>query len=132
RIKRFKQDCLVIAPHPYYCNPLLFFFKNSLHEKLKQNIDAFDAIEFSHFYWRAYNPNKKAVEIAKECQKTIIGNGDVHRLYQFNYTYSMIDAEKNIERIFSALRAGNVKLVTQELPFHTFLWLAILNMLSLT
>jgi len=36
RIKQLKQDCLVIAPHPYYSNPLLFFFKNSLHEKLEQ------------------------------------------------------------------------------------------------
>ncbi|MFH1072297.1 MAG: PHP domain-containing protein, partial [Nanoarchaeota archaeon] len=25
RINQLKQDCLVIAPHPYYCNPLLFF-----------------------------------------------------------------------------------------------------------
>src|ERR1043165_3159390 len=48
-----------IAPHPYYV------FGGSMGKKLVEKIDCFDAIELCHFWSRVFNPNRRAVEVAK-------------------------------------------------------------------
>ena len=120
KIKSLKDDCIVIAPHPFYRYPLNPF-KKYLGKSLPRIIKAFDGIEFAHFYYPGFTRNKKAVALAKKHKLPLIGSGDVHRLYQANYTYSMIDAKKDAGSVLDAIRKNKIHLLTQPLPFRIFL-----------
>ncbi len=78
----------------------------------------FDALEYCHFYSTRINFNQKALEVCQSHGFPLIGNSDAHFLSQFGTTYSLIYAEKNVESIFTAIRANRVKIVTQ--PFTPF------------
>lgn len=131
-IQKYKQDSLVIAPHPYYINPVLPWKSHCLQGLLDHNIEVFDAIEFSHFYYYKISFNYKAVEMARKHKKALIGTSDLHRMYNFDYTYSLIDSEKSIEKIFQAIRKGKVKLATRSLPIGVFIRLGFLNAIHQT
>jgi len=110
-----RKGALVIAPHPYYPKP------SCLKDKLVQYIDLFDAIEFSHYYTGGFTNmfNRKADRIAKRYKKPLIGNSDAHRLYQFNKTYTFIDADFNKKDIINDVKNGKVKLSTKPLSYYT-------------
>jgi predicted metal-dependent phosphoesterase TrpH len=87
-----------------------------LNGKLRENLDLFDAIEFSHFYTRTVDFNRKAVEYARRMEIPLVGTSDCHRIWQLGTTYSLIDVEeKSIAGVFAAIRAGRVRVVTAPL-----------------
>ena len=110
-VRAFKKDGgLVIAPHPFFPAP------KCLNSKLRENLDLFDAIEYSHFYTRTVNFNHKAVEYARRMGIPLVGTSDCHRIWQLGTTYTLIDAdEKTLPGVFSAIRAGRVRVVTAPL-----------------
>jgi hypothetical protein len=110
RIKK-REDIVIVAPHPFFVS------KQCLGNKLIENIDLFDGIEYCHFYNHLFNFNKKAVSIAKKYGKCLIGNSDCHVMpLQFNRTFSYVDAEKNIDSVLNAIREGRVSVVSKPLP----------------
>ena len=123
KIKDLKnlKNVLVVAAHPYFPR------EHCLHGKLIKNIDVFDAIEYSSFYLGFWNFNKRAVKAAKKFNKVLIGNGDVHDLRILDKTYSLVDAEKNIESVLNAIKKGKVEIKTRPLKllFFTFYMLRI-------
>lgn len=104
---------LVIAPHPFFPAP------KCLNSKLRENLDLFDAIEFSHFYTRRVDFNRKAVAYAQRMGIPLVGTSDCHRLWQLGTTYTLLEAEeKTVPSVFAAIRAGRVRVVTAPLrPF---------------
>jgi hypothetical protein len=113
-VRALKRDGgLVIAPHPFFPAP------KCLNGKLRENLDLFDAIEYSHFYTRTVNFNRKAVEYARRMQMPLVGTSDCHRIWQLGTTYTLVDAaEKTVPAVFAAVRAGHVRVVTAPLrPF---------------
>jgi len=111
-----KENVVVVAPHPFY--PL----KSCLGKKLLENIKYFDGIEYSHFYLNNLNFfNKKAVKVAEQYNKTLIGTSDMHRLFQMDHTYSLVDCNKDTDSVLEAIRKGNVKIQTKKLPYISFL-----------
>jgi predicted metal-dependent phosphoesterase TrpH len=104
---------LVIAPHPFFPAP------KCLNSKLRENLDLFDAIEFSHFYTRRVDFNRKAVAYAQRMGIPLVGTSDCHRLWQLGTTYTLLEAEeKTVPSVFEAIRAGRVRVVTAPLrPF---------------
>jgi predicted metal-dependent phosphoesterase TrpH len=110
-VRRLKRDGgLVIAPHPFFPAP------KCLNSKLRENLDVFDAIEFSHMYTQTIDFNKKAVEYARRMELPLLGNSDTHRLWQLGTTYTLLEAEsKTIEGVFAAVRAGRARVVTAPL-----------------
>jgi predicted metal-dependent phosphoesterase TrpH len=105
-----REGGLVIAPHPFFPAP------KCLNSKLRENLDLFDAIEFSHFYTRRVDFNRRAVEYARRMDIPLVGTSDCHRLWQLGTTYTLIDAEeKTIPAVFAAIRAGRVRVVTAPL-----------------
>jgi predicted metal-dependent phosphoesterase TrpH len=110
-VRRLKRDGgLVIAPHPFFPAP------KCLNSKLRENLDLFDAIEFSHMYTQTIDFNKKAVEYARKMELPLVGNSDTHRLWQLGTTYTLLEAEaKTIEAVFAAIRAGKTRVVTAPL-----------------
>ena len=100
---------LIIAPHPFY--PGLRCLKSSL----EPHIDSFDAVEFSFFYNRLINPNKKAVQAARHHRKPLVGSSDCHNIWQVGHTYSLVEAEKTIPSIITAVKEGRVEVATTPL-----------------
>ena len=110
-VRRLKRDGgLVIAPHPFFPAP------KCLNGKLRENIDLFDAIEFSHFYTQRVDFNRKAVAYAKRMGLPLVGTSDCHRLWQLGTTYTLVDASaRTVPAVFEAIRAGRVRVVTTPL-----------------
>ncbi len=122
-LSKLPSTVLRIAPHP-------FFIKGfCLGKELIKNIHLFDAIEYSHFYLPWLNRNKKAVRMAKKYGKVLVGTSDAHRLYQLNHTYTLVDAEKDADKIVKAIKEGKYSLKTKPLSFLTFLRLAFMGTL---
>ncbi len=125
RALRKKKDIIIIAPHPYFKRG------ECLGKKLEENIDLFDGIEYSHFYLKSFNLNRKAENIAKKHSLPLIGTSDAHNLWQLGYTYAMIDSGKDMALVFKAIRKGKVRLVTRPIPFIRFVVRMIKVTLSL-
>jgi predicted metal-dependent phosphoesterase TrpH len=106
------ENVVVIAPHPFY--PM----GSCLGKDLIKNIKFFDGIEYSHFYLNNFNIfNKKAVKVAKQHNKTMVGTSDTHRFCQFGHTYSLIDCDKDIDSVLEAIKKGKVQIKTNSLSY---------------
>jgi len=102
-----------IAPHPFYV------LGGSIGERLLEHIDHFDAIELCHFWGRFFNPNRRAVEIAKRFGKPLIATSDAHQLHAFgsNYTSVPAPAELTVENVIGALRRGPLRVTNPACSF---------------
>lgn len=117
---RFKGEAtLIIAPHPFYPG------RRALRGRLYASLPFIDAIEFSFFYCRAINKNKKAVKLAREKSIPLIGNSDCHNFWQLGTTYSLVEAEKDILSIIRAVKEGKVEIRTSPLSMITMVRVAI-------
>ena len=112
-------DQLVIAAHPFFPS------RAALGKRLFEWAWLFDGIEYSHFYLFWLNFNRRAEKAALRFNLPLVGNSDVHHLFQLGHTYSLVYAEKTIRSVVEAIKQGNVRLVTQ--PVNSFFvanWLA--------
>jgi predicted metal-dependent phosphoesterase TrpH len=107
------DESLIIAPHPFYPG------SRCLRSRLLAHIDSFDAVEFSFFYSRFINPNKKAVKIASAKGKPLVGSSDCHNIWQVGLTYSLVQAEKTIPSLIRAVKEGRVEVATAPLSIFT-------------
>jgi predicted metal-dependent phosphoesterase TrpH len=108
RIKR--PDTLIIPAHPFFPGT------TGVRDKLLEHIDIFDGIEFCHFYHPWINFNKKAVRIAKDHSKPLIGTSDAHFLMQMNHTFSVVEVNrKTAVGVVEAIKQGNVRVVSKPL-----------------
>lgn len=109
------RNAVVMAPHPFY--PA----KACLRKTLIKHMDLFDAIEYSCFYFYGCNPNRKAVAVARQYGRPLIGTTDTHVLPYCGSTYSWIAAEEaSIEAVIAAIRAGRVEVATAPPPWPSF------------
>jgi len=111
-IKRYRNDdSLVVAPHPYF--PTL----RGLGSSLDKAIDIFDALEYTQFYFRGINFNRKAQRRAKKRNLPLVGVSDAHFLWQVGITYSLIEAEKNIQSVIRAIKKNRIQIVSSPMRF---------------
>ena len=111
-LRRWKNGkSLIIAPHPYYPKGMC------LRSLLDRNIDLFDAVEFSFFYSRLVNFNRRAVRVAREHGLPLVGSSDCHRIENFGTTYTLVESEKELNAIVEAVRNGKTEVVARPLPF---------------
>ncbi len=117
--KLVREDTLVIATHPY------FPATTCLRSRLERNIDIFDAVECSGFYLDKADFNGPARRVALKHGKPMVGNGDVHYLWQLGKTYTWIYAEPEVNSILNAVRCGRVRVETHPLkPAEAARWWA--------
>ena len=109
------EDKLVIAPHPF------FIKKQCLGRKLEKYVHLFHAVEYSSFYFKMLNLNRKAELLAEKHNLPLVGTSDSHRKFQMGYTYSVIDSEKDKDSVIRAIKDGRVRVITKPLPLHAFL-----------
>lgn len=107
--RRKSDDTLVVAPHPF------FPARSCLRNLLRANLDLFDAIEISGFYSARLDFNRRAKFVAAESHKPLVGNADVHMLWQLGRTYTWIDSKPGVSHVLSAIRQGRVRVETTPL-----------------
>jgi len=122
-LKKRKPDVLIVAAHPYFVKSYC------LKGLLVKHIALFDAVEYSHFFFPCLNLNKKGQKVAKKNNKPMVGTSDAHFLEQLNHTYTLIDSEKNVDAVISAIKKGKVKVVAEPLPLKVFLKIAFWSMM---
>lgn len=104
-----QPNSLIIAPHPYFPG-----FR-SLFEMLDEYYYLFDAIEFSAFYNRFFNPNKRAIEASLKYGKPLLACSDSHNLWQLGTSFTWVEAEPFPESIIQAIKLKRIKLACQPL-----------------
>ena len=100
---RQRQRGLVIAPHPFFPAP------SCLRGLLDRHRDLFDGVEYNAMFTASVNFNRAAERWAARNGKSIVGNGDVHRLYQLGTTYSLVDAIPDADAICASIVDGRVQ-----------------------
>ena len=124
-LRRYRTpDWLVVAPHPFFPAPYC------LREKLWQEIELFDAIEFSHFYTPRLDFNRAAVKLARAVGLPLIGTSDSHLGEQFGTTFSLIEAELSVESVLSAIRKGRLSVVSRPLSLTRCLSIVVRHALG--
>jgi len=103
---RLREDTLVVAAHPFFPGRIC------LRGLLEANIATFDAVEVSGFWTRGLDFNRRARQVADRHAKPLVGNGDVHQLWQLGRTFTWIEAEPDVPAILRAVKAGRVRLET--------------------
>lgn len=111
------QTLFTIAPHPFYV------LGGSIGKRLIAEIDCFDAIELCHFHKGFFNPNRRAVQVARRFGKPLIATSDAHQLNAFGRHYTTVPTPSHLtpESIFSALRAGQGQLHSPAATFREIL-----------
>jgi predicted metal-dependent phosphoesterase TrpH len=104
-----RPDWLVAAPHPFFPGSIC------LRRRLLEQIDLFDAIEFSHFYTAGVDFNRAAVRLARETGLPLLGTSDSHLLRQFGTTYSLIEAAPTVASVLGAIRKGQLRVESRPL-----------------
>ncbi len=122
---KISKNTIVMAAHPYFLKMCC------IGKDLVKHIDKFDAIEYSHFYIKEINKNKKAVKVAKHFNKLLIPTSDAHWTFQLNSSYILVDAKKDIKSIIKAVKKGNFKPVTKPLPYHKFFFIAFASCIGI-
>lgn len=97
-----KEHGLVIAPHPFFPTA------SCLGRLMDRHAALFDAVERNAMFTRALDFNLRAERWAAVHGKPVVGNGDVHRLYQLGTCYSLVDAPPDADSICEAIRNGQV------------------------
>jgi predicted metal-dependent phosphoesterase TrpH len=107
-----RPEWLVAAPHPFFPGSIC------LRDRLLQEIDLFDAIEFSHFYTRRVDFNRAAVRLAQEAGLPLLGTSDSHVIRQLGTTYSLIEGSPTVESVLGAIRKGQVRVESRPMTLR--------------
>jgi predicted metal-dependent phosphoesterase TrpH len=116
-----------IAPHPFYV------LGGSIGERLLERIDLFDAIELCHFWSRFFNPNRRAVKVAKRFNKPLIATSDAHRLHAFGANYTSIPRPTalTVDNVIRVLRSGLFRVTNPPCSFidlmSTIYWVFVVH-----
>ncbi|MDF1526375.1 MAG: PHP domain-containing protein [bacterium] len=107
-LKRLKaKGAFIVAPHPFYPN------YNCLGNLLERFSGMFDAVEYSHLYTKKLNFNLKAQSFTKSKGMPLLGLSDSHSLKQLDYTYTLINSEKDMSSVFEAIRQNRTTIITR-------------------
>jgi predicted metal-dependent phosphoesterase TrpH len=99
---RARERGLVVAPHPFFPTG------TCLRRMMDRHADLFDAVERNARFTRTLDFNGRPARWAAAHGKPVVGNCDVHRLYQLGTCYSLVDAPPAADAICNAIRNGQV------------------------
>jgi hypothetical protein len=117
--ERSGKDTLVIAPHAFFPN------RSCLRGMLPENLDVFDAIEYSGFQVRGLNFNRRSTRVAREAGKPLVGSGDIHFLWQLGRTFTRVYSEPDVPSVLGAIKRGFVRIDVSPLSwFEAASWWA--------
>lgn len=102
---------LVVAPHPFFPG------RSCLGAELDAHADLFDAVEWSYCWTRAVDYNTRAARWAAAHGKPLVGNSDAHDIRQLGRTFSLVDAQNDVDAICAAIRDGRVECRSTPVPY---------------
>ncbi|MBW2995052.1 PHP domain-containing protein [Candidatus Woesearchaeota archaeon] len=108
--KMKKEGAFLIAPHPFFPHPSsmrMDFFLQHKH--------LFDALEYSFFYTKHINYNKKVIAMGKKYNIPVVACSDLHGLNNLDRIFTFVDADKNIDSVLEAIRKNKIKIHTEPL-----------------
>jgi predicted metal-dependent phosphoesterase TrpH len=106
-----RQPGLVVAPHPFFPGSVC------LRHELERHPDLFDAVERNAMFTGSVDFNRRAERWAARYGKPVVGNCDVHCLWQLGTTYSLVDAPPDADAICEAIAAGHVLVESRPLAW---------------
>ncbi len=109
--ERAREDTMVVAAHPYFPGRIC------MRDLLEENLDLFDAIEYSGFHVPGIDFNRRAGDLSRRFGKPLIGNGDVHLLWQLDRTFTWIYSRPEVVSILNAVKLGKARVETTSLIY---------------
>jgi predicted metal-dependent phosphoesterase TrpH len=109
-----KMGGLLILPHPYHV------WRHGVARRKKTGMAAVDAIETFNSRYIVGSANRKAARIAKRLGKPCVAGSDAHHARFVGFGRTLIDSERDVSAILSAVRAGNVSFVGRQTPLRTY------------
>ncbi len=125
-LRQNDPDVLTIAPHPY------FVLGKCLKDEVYRRAELFDAIEYSYFYLRGFNPNRKAEEAAVSLGKPLVASSDAHQLDQLGRAFTWLEVPRTpaegltLDEVVAAVRQGHARPESSPLSLGRFLSTAAL------
>lgn len=105
---------ITILPHPYHR------YRHGAALKCREAMAAVDAIEAYNSRYIFGNANMTAAKKAKRLHKPIVAGSDAHQARFVGYGLTYIDAERSIESVLSAIRAGKTKPAGKKTPIRVY------------
>ena len=100
----------VIAPHPFLPTAA------SPGRCVINNVDIFDALEHTTYYFRLFDYNRRNRRIARRLGLPMLGNSDAHYSCHFGRTYTMALAQKTVGGVIEAGKKCRVGVGSRPLP----------------
>ena len=91
-----------------------------------------EGIEYSYFYLKGLNPNRKAEEAAERLQKTLVASSDAHQLDQLGRAFTWLEVPRTpsegltLDEVMAAVRQGQTRPESSPLSVGEFLSIAAL------
>jgi predicted metal-dependent phosphoesterase TrpH len=108
------QGGLLILPHPYHR------WRHGVGRKLKDSIEAVDAIETFNSRYITGSANRKAEIIARSFGKPCVGGSDAHNAKYVGFGFTYVAAEPDVDAILYAIRQGRTTPGGRMTPLHTY------------
>lgn len=109
-----EMGAFLILPHPYHQ------FRHGVGIKLKNAIAAVDAVESFNSRYIIGCANKKAKRKAQKFDKPCVAGSDAHNARFIGYGVTVVDSEKDIGSIFSAISSGRSGIIGKMTPLRSY------------
>lgn len=109
-----EKGAFLILPHPFHQ------WRHGAALKVKDAIRIVDAVESFNSRYIFGTANKKAERKAAYFNKTCVGGSDAHNAKFVGYGRTIIDAEKDQESVFTAIKEGNVEIMGKMTPIRSY------------
>ncbi len=105
---------VLILPHPYHQ------WRHGAALKVKNAIEAVDAVESFNSRYILGTANKRAERNARMAGKPCVGGSDAHISRFIGFGLTLIDAEPEVESILDAIRQGRTIAAGRMTPLHSY------------
>jgi predicted metal-dependent phosphoesterase TrpH len=109
-----KMGAFLVLPHPYHK------FRHGVGIKLKNAIEAVDAVESFNSRYIIGSANKKAENEAKRFKKPCVAGSDAHNARFVGYGVTVVDSEKDMQSIFEAISDGRAGIIGKMTPLRSY------------
>ena len=109
-----EMGAFLILPHPYHQ------FRHGVGTRLKNAIEAVDAVESFNSRYITGSANKKAEKKAIFFGKPCVAGSDAHNARFVGYGVTVVDSEKDMESIFEAISSGRSSIIGKMTPLKSY------------
>mgnify|MGYP001767378825 CR=1 FL=1 len=105
---------VTILPHPFHR------YRHGVGLKMKEALHAVDAIEVFNSRYILRGANRRALKYARRLNKPMVSGSDAHNCRFVGYGVTRIDADRTVESVLEAIRAGRTIPAGRRTPVRTY------------